>query len=218
VTRSEEKGEKMEKIDFSSIKRYVMPALFGNLAINILGNVDMVMAKHNLDSVAAGQYGALTIVSKIIFFATGVIATVLFAMSAEDSHKKKKSIRIFYNAMFLMLVVCAISIGAYFLMPEFILSLLFGDKYSDVSHYLGWFAVLVTLFSLVNLIFQYLLSIHKTKVVYEFLVISILLAFSVLFFGNNFYDILLIAATSQVIAILAGLRHLFGKSVDFREK
>lgn len=199
---------KVEEIDFSSIKSYVMPALIGNLAINILGNVDMVLAKHNLDSVLAGQYGALTIVSKIIFFATGVIATVLFAMSAEDSQKKSGSIRIFINASILMSLVCAVSVMAYFLMPNFILGMLFDDKYTDVSHYLGWFAILVTLFSFVNLIFQYLLSIHRTRVVYSFLVIGIICALGILFFGSDFYDILIIASVSQISAILAGLYFL----------
>src|SRR3989344_528197 len=58
-------GEKAEKFDFSGVKNYVLPVFFGNLAINILGNADMVLAKHNLDPTVAGQYGALTIVSKI---------------------------------------------------------------------------------------------------------------------------------------------------------
>ncbi|MFC1608866.1 oligosaccharide flippase family protein [Patescibacteria group bacterium] len=207
-------SREMELIDFSSIKSYVMPALIGNLAINILGNIDMVMAKHNLDSVLAGQYGALTIVSKIIFFATGVIATVLFAMSAEDSQKKNGSMRIFVNASILMSLVCIVSVIAYFVMPNFILGMLFGDKYTDVSHYLGWFAILVTLFSFVNLIFQYLLSVQKTKVVYSFLVIGVICALGILFFGTSFYAILMIASVSQAAAILAGLYFLFRKEQD----
>ncbi|MFC1645080.1 oligosaccharide flippase family protein [Patescibacteria group bacterium] len=208
------KDGRIETIDFKSIKSYVMPALVGNLSINILGNIDMVMAKHNLDSVLAGQYGALTIVSKIIFFATGVIATVLFAMSAEDSQKKSNSIRIFVNASYLMIAVAVISIGAYFVMPDFILGMLFGDKYTDVSHYLGWFAILVTLFSFVNLIFQYLLSIQKTKVVYSFLVIAVICTGGILFFGKSFYAILIIASISQVSAIVVGLYFLFKKEHD----
>lgn len=212
-----EKGV-FEEMDFGSIKQYAMPAFFGNLAINILGNIDMVMAKHNLDSIEAGQYGALTIVSKIIFFATGVIATVLFSMSAEDSHKKNDSMKIFANAAYLMMFVSLVSIAVYFVIPNFILGMLFGDKYSDVSHYLGWFAILVTLFSFVNLIFQYLLSIHKTKVVYEFLVVSVFLSVAVLFFGKDFYDILLIASVSQIIAIFVGFRYLFEKNLALNNK
>jgi len=212
--KDDTENEESQKVDFGSIKQYALPAFVGNLAINILGNIDMVMAKHNLESVEAGQYGALTIVSKIIFFATGVIATVLFSMSAEDSHKKNSSMRILANAAGLMLFVCVASIGAYFLLPDFILGMLFGDKYSDVSHYLGWFAILVTLFSFVNLVFQYLLSIHKTRVVYSFFAIAVVSAISIMFFGYNFYDILLIASISQILAILIGLRSLFQKEHD----
>ena len=57
---------------FHRFKSYVFPAFAGMLAINLLGNIDMILAKHNLDSVLAGGYGALNVISKIIFFVTGV--------------------------------------------------------------------------------------------------------------------------------------------------
>ena len=205
------RAKKKEKIDFKkklaigSIKDYLIPIFFGNLAIAILGNADMVLAKHNLDAVSAGQYGALTIVSKIIFFFTGVLASVLFSMSAEDSHKKNDSMKIFRQALYLLLFVSVFAIIAYFIFPELILSLLFKNKYVSVATYLGWFAIMVSIFSLVNLIFQYLLSIHKTKVVYSLLFVSILTVLATLFLGKNIYAILLIMTTAQITAALVCL-------------
>lgn len=209
VYKGEEEGKQSENsVDFVSLKKYVLPVFLGNLAIAIFGNIDMVVAKHNFDAVTAGQYGALAIVSKIIFFATGAIATALFSMSAENEHTKNNSLAIFKNAVFLVSAVSLVSALFYFLFPELILGLLFGNKYNEVSGLLGWFAILATIFSLVNLILQYLLSIHKTKIVYSLCFIAFLMPLTMIFLGENISAILLINASFQVIAIAIGLVYL----------
>jgi len=208
ITAKKEEEIIEKAIDFDSMRKYVLPVFVGSLAINILSNVDMVLAKHNLGAIEAGQYGALTIVSKIIFFATGIIATVLFAMSAEDNHKKNNSWKIFKNASYLMLLVSTGAVAVYFIMPKLILSLLFGNKYAEVAPYLGWFAIIVVLFSFANLIFQYLLSIHKTKISYGLLIISIVAGAFILFFVKSFYAIILITTLAQIASIVMGVYFL----------
>ncbi|MFZ2188689.1 MAG: oligosaccharide flippase family protein [Candidatus Moraniibacteriota bacterium] len=198
-------GKEISKLNFGSVKSTVATFFMGNLAINALGNLDMVLAKHNLSDIEAGQYGALTIVSKIIFFATGVIASVLFSMSAEHNHKKANTGKLFLQAFSLMVMVSAISVAVYFLAPKLILSLLFGAKYNDVSGYLGWFAIMVVLFSLVNLTLQYLLSLHRIKVVYGMLTVAISSAITILFLGHTISAILTIGIVAQLVALISTL-------------
>lgn len=199
----------MSQLDLGSMKNTVMTFFLGNLAINALGNLDMVLAKHNLSDIEAGQYGALTIVSKIIFFATGVIASVLFSMSAENNHKKDNTKKLFSQAFSLMLLVSAISVAIYFIVPKLILAILFGAKYSEVSGYLGWFAILVVLFSLVNLTLQYLLSLHRVKVVYGLLLVSVFSAVAILFLGHTISAILKIGIATQLVALASCLPFIF---------
>lgn len=209
----EKNTEKIDtkKLNFSSVKSYIIPIFVGNLAMNILSNADMVLAKHNLDSVSAGQYGALTVVSKIIFFATGIIGTVLFSMSAENSYKKNNSSATFRQALYLMSAVSLAALFFYWLFPKFIMGMLFGAKYQSVSQYLIWFAVSVTLFSFVNLIFQYLSSLHKTDVVYAMLAISILASLAVLFVGHSIFAIIGIMLVAQILAIICGFYFMFSR-------
>jgi|GEM_PF-692464 len=198
-----------QKIDTSAIKKYILPVFVGNLAINILGNVDMVLAKHHLDAIQAGHYGALTIVSKIIFFATSVIGTVLFAMASEDYHKKNSSSSTFRYSLLLLFLISGFSTLVYFLFPTFILGTLFGSKYNEVAPFLGWFAVLVSLFSLANLMIQYFLSTHREKIVYWFLVLSLLGAAAVFFLGKNIFAILIMMIVLQLSVVVAGGIYLF---------
>ncbi len=181
-------------VDFGSIKKYILPTFLATLTLNIMGNIDMVMAKHNLDALSAGQYGALTIVSRIIFFVTGVIATVLFSMSSEQNHQKGSSSRIMKHPT---------------KHTQHILSILFGAKYSDVSGYLGWFAILVSLYSFVNLVIQYLLSVQATKFVYGSAVIALLLIPALFLVDNDIYAILKITIIAQLASLFWGLLFLY---------
>lgn len=195
-------------VDFNSLKHYVLPVFTGNLAITILGNADMVLAKHNLDDLSAGQYGALTVVSKIIFFATGVIASVLFSMSAENSHKGDSSYHILKTAVVLILAASLGATTAYFMYPTLILSLLYGNKYQSSVSFLGWFAIAVTLYSLANVIFQYLLSIHKTKISYILLTISLLMVLFIVILGGKISDIISIVIAAQAASMAAGFYYV----------
>jgi len=195
----------ISNIDFGSVRNYIMPVFIGNLAIVILSNADMILAKHNLGPDQAGEYGALTVVSKIIFFITGIIATVLFSMSSEEHHKKNGSTKTLKQAFFIMSALGLVAVLIYALFPKLILSMLFGSKYHEVSGYLVWFAVSITLFSFVNLIFQYLLSIHKTRISYFLLVISIMAVLAIELFGHSISVIIGVMAISQVLGIFAGI-------------
>ncbi len=213
------KNDKHEisKLNFGPVKSTVATFFMGNLAITALGNLDMVLAKHNLSDIEAGQYGALTIVSKIIFFATGVIASVLFSMSVEHNHKKSNTKKLFLQAFSLMIIVSVISVAVYFIAPKLILSLLFGAKYNDVSGYLGWFAIMVVLFSIVNLTLQYLLSLHRIRVVYGMLAVAVFGAVAILFLGHTIYAILSIGIIAQFVALVSSLPFVF-KSFEHQKQ
>jgi O-antigen/teichoic acid export membrane protein len=207
------KKEITNETDFSALRHYIVPVFVGNLAITILGNVDMVLAKRNLDAIAAGQYGALFVVSKVIFFATGVIASVLFSMSAENKHKGQSSRQILAVAVGLIVGASAIATGIYFLYPTFILSLLFGEKYQGVAAYLGWFAIAATLFSLSNVLFQFLLSVHKTKIAYVILAVAGGLTGAIFFYGKSIDSILIMVIVSQIITIASSFIFLMSKKI-----
>ena len=138
-----------------------------------------------------------------------MIGSVLFSMSAGDHHKKSNSRKVLKNASMLMAVVCLAAIGVYAIIPGQILALLFGNKYASVASYLVWFAIMVTFYSFVNMLYSYLLSVNKTGISYLLLVISMIALISLLFFGTSIKAIVGIISIAQIAAILAGLFLLF---------
>jgi O-antigen/teichoic acid export membrane protein len=195
-----------ELFPFSSLKQYVIPAFLGTLSIAILGNVDMVFARHHLSGADSGVYGALTIVAKTIFFVTGVLTTVLFAMSSEKGDiKQDGSRKIFYLASSLTALVVAVAIFIFWLFPESIMKVFFGQIYVESSHFLIWFALAAGLYAFSSLFLHYLLSIYQIRAMKYFLALSSLEIATLFFFGQDFYAIIGIAIATQLLAISLGI-------------
>lgn len=189
-----------------SVKGYLAPAFFGTLAVAIFGNADMIFAKHHLSGVATGEYGALSVVAKTIFFVTGVVTTVLFAMSSEAGiAHRSKSAETFRLAAWLTAFVSGSAILVFSLFPEMIVGILFGEKYLAASRFLGWFALAAGLYSLSSLCMQYLLSLHETKIVWYLLALSSLEIGALSFFGVSLYAIIGITILTQLGALLLGI-------------
>ncbi|NCU42152.1 MAG: hypothetical protein EOM19_05565 [Candidatus Moranbacteria bacterium] len=179
----------------NSVYTYAIPVLFSTFAFMMLGNADMVLAKHHLSPEDAGLYGALFIVSKTIFFFSSILAGVMFSMSAEEHeksilHKTKNRSKIFRNAALLTLFICLISIVFFFLFPAFVLSIFFGEKYLAGTHLLGWFAVASSLYTLIYLFLQYFLSIHKTIIVWWVVLGVVAEAFAIYIWGYSIESII----------------------------
>jgi len=187
-----------------SLKKYILPVFYGTLSMAILGNADMIFAKHHLDPSVSGEYGALSIVAKTIFFLTGVLTTVLFAMSAEGDRQSRKTVRTFHVAFWLTVCISFCSVVLFSLFPQVVMSLFFGEKYLAVSHLLGWFALAAGVYSVANLFMQYLLSLHETRVTLFLLALASLEIGALFFFGEGLYAIISITISAQVVAVLLG--------------
>ncbi len=194
--------------DFSSVRGYVATAFMGTLGLVVLGNVDIVLAKHSLSPEMAGAYGALVVVSKVIFFVTGVIASVLFTMSSESVEKNKEqpqNFSVFWMALALTTFISAVAVAGYFLMPHFVMSVFFGDKYLAVAPMLGWFGLVAGLYAVVNLILQQLLSMQVTLAAQWLLGIVAVESLAIFFFGSTIFSIIIIVIGTQIVALLSGL-------------
>lgn len=176
--------------------------LLGNMAINVLGNADMVLAKRNLAEDVAGQYGALNIVGKIIFFATSVIATVAFSMASENNHLKKSSRKLIIRAACLIAGLGLAATAVYFSAPRFVLGMLFGSKYYAVAGYLGFIAIAVSLYSLNNLFLQYYLSVKSYAMICVSLLMSALMIGGILLYGMSISAIIMAVIITQLALFL----------------
>jgi O-antigen/teichoic acid export membrane protein len=190
------------------MKAYVLPVFFVSLAVAILGNIDMVLAKYHLDPDSAGAYGALFIVSKTIFFIGGILVSVMFAMSSEEHERSLRGnipgTKTARKAFVLTVAFCIAAAGFFALFPSFVMSVFFGATYNAVSEYLWIFATASGLATLAYFFSQYLLAIRQTAIAYWLLAIAILEIPAVFVLGNSLESVAGFSVVFQGCALVAG--------------
>lgn len=143
---------------------FAAPSLMSILGMTSLYSTDIILAKHYLSPLEAGYYAALSILGKIIFFASSNISYVLFPIIAERMSQKAHSYKLVYSALVGIAVLSLGITAGYFLFPRFVLHILFGPSYYSAAPYLGWFGIFLTFYSLCQLLVTTFLGRGNTKV------------------------------------------------------
>ncbi|MGB9637282.1 MAG: oligosaccharide flippase family protein [Microgenomates group bacterium] len=166
-------NNKLPKVVFEKLRSYSLAVLVTNIILTSFLTVDVLLARYFFSPAQAGYYASLSVLGKIIFFASSPIVSVMFPLVSErhangDGYQKPlwASFLAVFLASFLISLV-------YFLLPKQMINLLFGQKYLSVSSDLVFFAVFASFYSLCSLFLNFFLSVSKTKIVY----LGILFAF-----------------------------------------
>jgi len=199
------------KIDSYRIKyliSYTYPIIMGIGAINILSNADLLIAKHHFNSMDAGKYGALFILSKIIFFAVSSLAAIVVPIVVAEKDFQKKKLY-FLWIMGVNFIIAGLGVLFFYLFPNLVISILFGEKYLDISSYLFKFGLLAMLLSMLNIFIQYFISLKCKKILCVLAVLSFLEIITLWFWGRSFEEFFIIILSTLLGAlILSGLYFL----------
>lgn len=144
---------------------YGIPVLLSTIGYISLFSTDIILVKHYFVSFDAGIYAALSILGKIIFFASGSIVTVMFPLISQKHAQGGQYKKIFWTAFVLVGLSSAVLCGIYYFFPELMLRLLYGSSYLAGKSLLFWFAVFISLYALGNVLINFFLSIGKTRAV-----------------------------------------------------
>lgn len=165
-----------QMIQVKEICNYFLLSLLGISFLNLLFNMDIILAKHFLNNLTAGEYAGLALLGKIVFFLAGPIATVMFPAV--------NSPQVFKKAFWLTFLIGGLPVLSYFLFPDFIIKLLIGKAFLGAGKVLGPFGLAIFLYSLINLFSQYFLAL-KEKGFSFFLLMGALLEIVLISFWHN---------------------------------
>ncbi|MBI5614063.1 hypothetical protein HY947_04015 [Candidatus Gottesmanbacteria bacterium] len=157
---------KASKVEVSkkSALSYSVPTFFAIIAISAIYSQDVILVKHYFSAHISGIYSALSVLGKVIFFASSSIGIVAFPVLAEKKELKKPFVPIFSLSLFCVAGISLAITTIYFLFPSFVVSLLFGHAFDEASMYLGPFGVFLSFFSLSYLLVNMYLALGKTRV------------------------------------------------------
>ena len=179
------------KLTNKEILDYTKPIFFFTLSFALLYSLDVIFARHFLAPQEAGWYGALSTLGKIIYFLVSPLSLVLFPMASRKKSQEEKSDRLFRFSFSLAILIAIFLTAAYFLFPNLILRVFYGEQFLPAAAYLGLFGVFLSFYSLAYFLGNFMLSQEKTKPVAFLPFLALLLqVVLILFFHENILAIL----------------------------
>lgn len=133
------------------------------LGLALLFNMDVILAKHYLTPVDAGHYAALSILSKIILYASMSLISVMFPLISSSKGKGRKTV--LNMSLFIITAIAVAVLGVVQLFPKLWVGILFGAAYDSIIPFLTTVGIAMYFLSLVYCLVNYFVAIKRTKVV-----------------------------------------------------
>lgn len=169
---------------------YGIPVLLTTLGITVLNTQDVLLVKHYFTSFEAGIYASLSVLGKIIFYASSAVGFVLFPLVAERKELKsdfRRSVVLGLAAVGTMSLAITVM---YFLFPTIVV-LPFGPAFRGAAPYLGWFGIFMTFYTIATLLIQTLLAMGATKIWIITLIASFMQYLLIWLYHGTLYEITL---------------------------
>lgn len=203
-------GKVSEKSLFTQeFKGYTFGFFLATLGITVFTSVDIILARHFFPPVMAGQYSALSLMGKAIFYFTFPILFVFFPLVAQKKEKKEPVYGLLLFAALIIAVISASASAVYFLMPGLVLAIFFpSPDYKILAPYLGPFSLFILVFSLANLLSSFLLSIGKTQIFALNMFCGIMLVVLYSFFHATIFQVIGVMFSSSLLLLILLLCYL----------
>lgn len=186
------------------LSKYAFPVLLSNLGLTLIYMMDIILVKHFFSEVAAGQYAALSLMGRSIFFVVLPITSVFFPIVAQKKERNEKLLKIVIASAALIGLPSLILLGVYFILPKLVLLVFFPAKeYLILSSYLGPFAIFILFYTFSNFLVNYYLSIGKTKVYILTLLAAAVEVFLIIFFHDTIYQVVSVLITISFLLLIS---------------
>ena len=203
-----QKGDKKSDY-FGNIGNYSLAILVQNFSLICFFAVDIILARYFLTPTLAGQYASLSILGKIIFFASSPILSVMFPIISEKYSNGEKYQRTFFLSLFLVILISVFISFVYIIFPKTMINILFGKVYLSSSSNLWLFSVFISIYSVCALLMNFFLSISKTKIIYVSLFFVALQIALISFFHQNISQIVLMNIITLSLFLVCLLVYCF---------
>jgi O-antigen/teichoic acid export membrane protein len=205
ILRLKSLDEGTYRIPRASIYKYTFLTLYTISCFLLLTNLDVVLVKHFFDPHTAGIYSSAVTIGKIILYFPGAMAIVLFPKTSELQTLSKKSVKILAKALLIVFVLCLIINVIYFVAPDLLVRIMFGEAFFEGVPYIGYYGIAMTFYSLLNITVLFLLSLNFYSLIPVLTITSLLELILLNYYHKNLLEviyILILVSLSSLVALI----------------
>lgn len=187
-----------------------VPMFLYTLSFTSLFSTDIILVKHYFSADQAGLYAAVSVLCKIIFFISGPLVSVMFPIISQKRAQGEKHKHYLFLTLIIAGIFCLFFNTIYYLFPQAILHLLYGEKYLAGSNILFHFSIFLTFYTLANVLANYFLSIGKGVVSWFMIMTAAGQAILIVLYHQSLFEVIyssIFASLLLLIALLIYYRH-----------
>ena len=172
IKSKKEEREKI-KIDYKAIALMTLSLLL----LSAPYTLDLILTPQPLKA----EYGALSLIGKIVYFSCTTVAMVMFARLANQKSDKGERKTLGVAVLITLFIGIGMSVFIY-LFRDLIISLAFGSKYTEISNYFITYGVLMSAYAVTFMFANFFFS--KDSYFYIFILFFITILQIILFRGE----------------------------------
>jgi O-antigen/teichoic acid export membrane protein len=143
----------------TKLRKIFVTAGASQLAVVLFNQSDIFVAKWKFSSEESGQFSAILIIARIVFFATFALVTALVPTVAAKARRGEPHGRVAVSALLAVTGIGAPIVLVAYVAPALVMQTLLGGNYGALAGSLGTYALGTLLFSLANILVDYHLAL-----------------------------------------------------------
>ncbi|MEK7166752.1 MAG: glycosyltransferase, partial [Patescibacteria group bacterium] len=206
-------SEKPEQTRFP--RKFFGVAVLNRVTAALFLSLDVILARHYLSPLESGQYALISLVGKMVYFATTLFSQFINPLVSRAEGEGKGTEHTFYR---LLTIVTLSATAAFFLVGFFsdiTVPVLFGPRTHEILNYLPMYALSMVYFSLATSITGY----HQAKRQYLPTISSFILTLVPVFFLMSIHArieqfVQIMTASSALLFVNAFIVHIFYQPIS----
>lgn len=198
------------------VKHFFIVTAFYELTQITINNSDILLVKHYFEAYEAGLYACLALIGRIVYFIAWMFVMLLLPTVIQLKKENKPTAPILFKYLGYIAVISATIVLVCYILPETIISILFGESYLAMAPLLWKYAIATSLFALSNIFAYYYLSLDKYFSVIISGVFGMLQVALIIFYHDTLEQVVNLQMLAMVLLLLVQV--LFFTIHNYKEK
>jgi O-antigen/teichoic acid export membrane protein len=168
----------------------------------IITNTDLIMVKHFFPPAEAGQYAAVALVGRVLFYASWAVISAMFPVSAEGAQGEASSRSLVAVPMAMVLGLFLSFLGLLALFPALVMKTIFGPGFGQAEPLLGLYAANTAVYALAVVLMAYEMSRKVANTGWLQMVFSGLVVLGISLFHHTLREVITVLTVLMVTLLL----------------
>lgn len=199
---------------FEGMFSYSVPVIVSSVAFAFLSNVDLIMVKHYMSPYDAGLYASAAVLGKTLLYLPSSFALAVFPMVSEAEMRNGDPDGIFDKALASTALICAAGVILFAVMPEALLSFLFGQRFLPAAGLLKYYGAAMSAMAILSVTISYNLARRRTGFIYPLIAGCALMPVSIAVFHTGLFEVMflvtLVLTATASLSVLQVYRNRHG--------